>query len=163
MENDVSFLSLWLVDTSKCTGSSERSALLLIVPFTCTLGWTWREQRGTKGLRWPLRENPVQLNLSLTLKGWVALVFKSHLPVHSPPAPCRYPAAGGWDVEQQVHWGMGSCHVVAKKPWPGQVSCQEGTGTDGDWERTLAMGVSEGCWVSCILKYISHILPINPL
>lgn len=147
VENDVSFLSLWLVDTSKCIGSLERSALLLIVPFTCTLGWTWQEQWGTKGLRWPFRENPVQLNLSLTLKGWVALVFKSCSPVHSLPAPRCYSAAGERDARAVSTAGHGEavhhCHVMLKELHPGQVSFQEGTGTAGVCR--LGEGFCNGC------------------
>lgn len=147
MENDVSFLSLWLVDTSKCIGSSERSALLLIVPFTCTLGWTWREQWGTKGLRWPLRENAVQLNLSLTLKGWVALVFKSCLPVHSPLAPNRYPVAGEWASGAVSTAGHGEplyhSHVVPKEPCPWWAFLQDGTGKAGVWG--LGNSFCNGC------------------
>lgn len=89
----------------------------------------------------------MQLNLSLTLKGWVALVFKSCSPVHSLPAPRCYSAAGKWDARAVSTAGHGEalhhCHVMLKELHPGQVSFQEGTGTAGVCR--LGEGFCNGC------------------
>ena len=89
----------------------------------------------------------MQLNLSLTLKGWVALVFKSLSPLHSRLAPHRYPAAGERDAGAARAVGHGEplhpCHVLPKEPHPGQESLQEGMGTAGVW------GLGEGCCSGC--------------
>lgn len=96
----------------------------------------------------------MQLNLSLTLKGWVALVFKSCSPVHSPPASHCYPAAGKCDAGavSAVRHGepLHCCHKVPKEIHPSRRGWawpkSEGL------ERASAMGVLEGCCVSFILQ-----------
>lgn len=78
----------------------------------------------------------MQLNLSLTLKGWVALLLKSCLLVHSSLAPCRYPAAGERDA------GAASVVRHGKLPRGGQGAVTKASGPPGRHKHRWAFGES---------------------
>lgn len=83
----------------------------------------------------------MQLNLSLTLKGWVALVLKSRSLVHSSSAPCRYPAAGELDA------GAASAVGHGKLPCDGQGAVTWASGPPGGHRHRWAFGESfSGVW-----------------